>query len=154
MLRDIKSTIANRFREAAAQSVDQITFEPARRAQSKRARAEAESLDFKPSDPPQPSPSFPPPKLRGIRAASDALTFQLLAAGQYGAVIRALRTVNPTPSQLNNLGCAWAALASTIDRPDYWERAIDALEQSRDTAQTKSERQRAADNIDLVTRIR
>jgi len=153
MLGKIKSSVADRIREAASQSIDQITFEPARRARAKRSRTEADSFE-PPGQPPASPPPFPPPKLRGIRAANDALTLPLLQAGQYGAVIRALQGVSATPDQLNNLGCAWAALASTIDGPNYWERAIAALEQSRDQAQTKSDRQRAADNVDLITRIR
>lgn len=144
MLGRIMSRVA-RMRESA------ITFEPARRARAKSQRVKADS--FEPGTPPALSP-FPPPKLRGMRAANDALTLPLLQAGRYGAVIRALQGASPTTNELNNLGCAWAALASTQPRPDYWERAIAALEQSRDQAQTKSDRQRAAENVDLIMRVR
>ena len=46
----------------------------------------------------------------------------------------------------NNLGCAWALLAYSEPRADYWPRALAALDASKDSAKTDAQRQRAEGN--------
>ena len=147
MLDGIKQAIGERGRKAlakvASQRIEYEAFEPPRPPATSAPAVDAQR------DTALPQP-WPPPRLDGLRIAAERTTLPLLQVGRYGAVVRTTRLASPTPDQLNNLGCAWAALAIAEDRPDYRSRALAAFEQSRDGAQSKSERQRALDNIALI----
>lgn len=133
------------LRHAATTRLEYDSFEPVKPGPPSPPPVE-------PLPPVQPSP-FPPSALKGLLAATDALTLPLLERGLYGDVVRRLMLVEPTVDQLNNLGCAWAALAVTQPGSDYFGRARTAFEQSKKKATLKSQRRRAEANLDLISKL-
>lgn len=133
------------LRHAATKRLEYDSFEPVKPGPPSPPPVE-------PLPPEQPSP-FPPSAVKGLLAATDDPTFPLLERGLYGDVVRRFMSVEPTVDQLNNLGCAWAALAVTQHRSDYFGRARTAFEQSKKKATLNSQRRRAEANLALISNI-
>jgi hypothetical protein len=71
------------------------------------------------------------------------------------AAIQKLQRPGADPDALNNAGCAWALLAYSEARVDYWPRALKALKASADHQQASvAQKTRAEDNHQRVVEAR